>query len=144
MDRLGWGRVSAPGKGSTTVFRLLDEESGLLSADLGLWLHTSHFSSVVSVFKVDARKPREGKWLSLVTQRLGGTTEPRYPEPLVQNSLSTTHLALTSEGPLVLGGGARFSWPQPRSPCRPLWLPSSSFLLSLCFQHFLASGCSFC
>ena len=84
-----------------------------MSTDSGLWLHTPHFSSVVSVFKVDARKPREGKWLSLVTQRLGGSTEPRYPEPLVQNSLSKTHLALRSEGPLELGAGHAFPGPSP-------------------------------
>lgn len=61
-------------------------------------------SSVVSIFKVDTLKLREGKRVLLVTQLLGGRvrTELRYPQLLVQDFLSVTALPPRPVGPLVL------------------------------------------
>lgn len=103
-------------------------------------LHFTNFiSSVVSVFKVDKLKLREGKRLLLATQLLGGRTgiEPRCPELLVQGFLSATPLpprpvGHTGLGPSsVLHAGPSSSLPVTRD---------SSFPLP-CFQNFLLSEC---
>lgn len=92
----GFFQRQTPWKGSTAVSRMQVEKSRLSRAYSCFWtLHFTYFiSSVVSIFKVDTLKLREGKRVLLVTQLLGGRvrTEPRYPQLLVQDFLSVTPL----------------------------------------------------
>lgn len=67
---MGWEGPRPPWKWSTTVFGMQDGASCLSCTYSCLWaLHFTYFiSSVVSIFRVDTLKLREGKRVFLVTQ----------------------------------------------------------------------------
>ena len=93
---------------------------------------TYFISSVVSAFKVDKLKPREGKRLLLVTQLLDGRVriEPRYPELAVQRFplQQLSHLGLGThwcwKGTLALAL-AQFSMEGALVPYSQFFFPST-------------------
>lgn len=111
--------------------------------------HFTYFiTSVVSVFKVERLKPREGKWVPLITQLLGGRvrTEPRY--------LDHKSKAFSLQHPSHPGLWAHWCWGQGHTfpgpspglhagwsgfPAPPFFFPSAlRVLLLLSLYHILS------